>query len=148
MFLWSFIIILPTTTAAAPAIIPAPTPFTKDIVELLPYLEKGEVPVRARIGVTVVAISDLLAMDYESADYKYIIPEGLKVGIYVTEVMESSVAYGKIQKDDIMLEFNGVVLKSSLQLRAELGAIVVGSNTEIEVKLLRNGKEVTVILVW
>ena len=121
---------------------------SKDIVELLPYLEKGEVPVRARIGVTVVAISDLLAMDYESADYKYIIPEGLKVGIYVTEVMESSVAYGKIQKDDIMLEFNGVVLKSSLQLRAELGAIVVGSNTEIEVKLLRNGNEVTVTLVW
>ena len=121
---------------------------SKDIVELLPYLEKGEVPVRARIGVTVVAISDLLAMDYESADYKYIIPEGLKVGIYVTEVMESSVAYGKIQKDDIMLEFNGVVLKNSLQLRAELGAIVVGSNTEIEVKLLRNGNEVTVTLVW
>ena len=121
---------------------------SKDIVELLPYLEKGKVPVRARIGVTVVAISDLLDMDYESADYKYKIPEGLKTGIYVTEVAESSVAYGKIQKDDIMLEFNGVVLKNSLQLRAELGAIVVGSNTEIAVKLLRDGKEVTVTLVW
>lgn len=121
---------------------------SNDIIELLPYLEKGKVPVRARIGVTVIAIKDLLATDWENADYKYIIPEGVKTGIYVTEVVESSVAYGKIMADDIMLEFNGVVLKDSLQLRAELGAIVVGSNTEIQVKLLRNGQEITVTLIW
>ena len=121
---------------------------SNDIIELLPYLEKGKVPVRARIGVTVIAIKDLLATDWENADYKYIIPEGVKTGIYVTEVVESSVAYGKIKADDIMLEFNGVVLKDSLQLRAELGAIVVGSNTEIQVKLLRNGQEITVTLIW
>ena len=121
---------------------------SKDVVELLPYLQNGKVPVRARIGVTVIAISDLLATDYENADYKYQIPEGLKTGIYVTEVLESSVAYGKILPDDIMIEFNGVKLKNSLQLRAELGAIVVGSNTEIIVKVLRNGNEVEVILVW
>ena len=121
---------------------------SKDVVELLPYLQNGKVPVRARIGVTVIAISDLLATDYENADYEYKIPEGLKTGIYVTEVLESSVAYGKILPDDIMIEFNGVKLKNSLQLRAELGAIVVGSNTEIKVKVLRNGNEVEVILVW
>ena len=121
---------------------------SNDIIELLPYLEKGKVPVRARIGVTVIAIKDLLATDWENADYKYIIPEGVKTGIYVTEVVESSVAYGKIMADDIMLEFNGVILKDSLQLRAELGAIVVGSNTEIQVKLLRNGQEITVTLIW
>ena len=121
---------------------------SKDVVELLPYLQNGKVPVRARIGVTVIAISDLLATDYKNADYKYNIPEGLKIGIYVTEVLESSVAYGKILPDDIMIEFNGVKLKNSLQLRAELGAIVVGSNTEIKVKVLRNGSEVEVTLVW
>ena len=42
---------------------------SKDVVELLPYLENGKVPVRARIGVTVIALSDLLATDYENADY-------------------------------------------------------------------------------
>lgn len=121
---------------------------SKDLVELLPYIEKGKVPTRARIGVTVIAVRDLLQGDYKNAEYKYNIPDGLKTGIYVTEVSEGSVAYGKLQKDDIMLEFNGLVLKNSLQLRAELGAIVVGSNTTIEVKVLRNGKEVTVELTW
>ena len=121
---------------------------SKDLVELLPYIEKGKVPVRARIGVTVIAVRDLLQGDYKNAEYKYIIPDGVKIGIYVTEVTEGSVAYGKLQKDDIILEFNGIVLKNSLQLRAELGAIVVGSNTTIEVKVLRDGREVTVELVW
>lgn len=121
---------------------------SKDLVELLPYIEKGKVPVRARIGVTVIAVRDLLQGDYKNADYKYNIPEGQKIGIYVTEVTEGSVAYGILQKDDIMLEFNGVVLKNSLQLRAELGAIVVGSNTVIDVKILRDGKEMTIQLTW
>lgn len=121
---------------------------SKDIVELLPYLQNGEVPVRARIGVTVIAISDLLSTDYENADYNYIIPEGCKMGIYVTEVSEGSVSDGILKPDDIIVEFNGVKLKNSLQLRAELGAIVVGSNTTIEVKVLRNGEEITVELTW
>ncbi|MBO4666947.1 MAG: trypsin-like peptidase domain-containing protein [Bacilli bacterium] len=121
---------------------------SNDIVELLPYIENGEVPTRARIGVTVIAIRDLLQGDYKNADYKYIIPDGQKIGIYITEVTEGSVAYGILKADDIMLEFNGVVLKNSLQLRAELGAIVVGSNTTIPVKILRDGKEMTVELTW
>ena len=121
---------------------------SNDLVELLPYIEKGKVPTRARIGVTVIAVRDLLQRDYENADYKYIIPDGQKIGIYITEVTEGSVAYGILKADDIMLEFNGVVLKNSLQLRAELGAIVVGSNTTIQVKILRDGKEMTVELTW
>ena len=121
---------------------------SNDLVELLPYIEKGKVPTRARIGVTVIAIRDLLQGDYENAEYKYIIPDGQKIGIYITEVSEGSVAYGILKADDIMLEFNGVVLKNSLQLRAELGAIVVGSNTTIPVKILRDGKEMTVELTW
>ena len=119
-----------------------------DVIELLPYLEKGKIPTRARIGVTVIAVRDLLQGDYQNADYNYIIPDGQKTGIYITEVSEGSVAYGVLKADDIMLEFNGVVLKNSLQLRAELGAIVVGSNTTIRVLILRNGEEMTVELTW
>lgn len=121
---------------------------SNDLVELLPYIEKEKIPTRARIGVTVIAIRDLLQGDYKNAEYKYIIPEGQKIGIYITDVSEGSVAYGILKADDIMLEFNGVVLKNSLQLRAELGAIVVGSNTTIPVKILRDGKEMTVELTW
>ena len=118
------------------------------IVELLPYLENGKVPQRAKIGITVIAILDLLQTDYKNADYKYIIPEGLKTGLYITDVTNGSPAFGILQKDDILLEFNGVVLRKSIQLRAELGEIIVGSNQIIKVKVLRNGKELVFDLTF
>lgn len=121
---------------------------TNTIVELLPYLEKEEVPQRAKIGITVIAILDLLQTDYENADYKYILPEGQKTGLYITGISEGSPAYGKLQKDDILLEFNGIVLRKSIQLRAELGAIVVGSETVINVKVLRNGEVLSIDLIF
>ncbi len=110
------------------------------IVELLPYLEKGKVPQRAKIGITVISVLDLLQTDYENADYDYKLPEGLKTGLYITDVTHGSPAYGILQKDDILLEFNGLVLRKSIQLRAELGAIIVGSDQIIKVKVLRNGQ--------
>ena len=118
------------------------------IVELLPYLENGKVPQRAKIGITVIAVLDLLQTDYKNADYKYIIPEGLKTGLYITDVTNGSPAFGILQKDDILLEFNGVVLRKSIQLRAELGEIIVGSNQIIKVKVLRNGKELVFDLTF
>ena len=122
---------------------------TKDIWDLIPYLENGIVPTRARIGVTVIAVRDLLSVDYESnSDYNYIIPEGCKTGLYVTSISEGSVCDGILKPDDIIIVFNGVEIKNSLQLRAELGAIVVGSNTNIIVTILRNGEQMDVTLTW
>lgn len=118
------------------------------IVDLLPYLENGKVPQRAKIGITVISVLDLLQTDYKNADYKYIIPEGLKTGLYITDVTNGSPAYGILQKDDILLEFNGVILRKSIQLRAELGEIIVGSNQIIKVKVLRNGQELTFDLTF
>ena len=112
------------------------------LIELLPYLEKEKTPVRAKIGITVAAVIDLLQSNYESADYKYVIPEEIKTGLYITQVTEGSVSAGILQKDDILLEFNGIVLRKSIQLRAELGSIIVGSDTIIPVVVYRNGKEV------
>ncbi len=109
---------------------------------MLPYLEKEKTPVRAKIGITVAAVIDLLQSNYESADYKYVIPEEIKTGLYITQVTDGSVSAGILQKDDILLEFNGIVLRKSIQLRAELGSIIVGSDTIIPVVVYRNGKEV------
>lgn len=118
------------------------------IVELLPYLEKGKVPERAKIGVTIVAIRDLLSTDFSQDSYQYEIPEDVKYGLYVTGITSGSVCDGILMQDDIMLEFNGTILKSSLSLRAELNRIIVGANTEILVKVLRDGKIVEVVLVF
>ena len=118
------------------------------IVELLPYLEKGKVPQRAKIGITVISVLDLLQTDYKNAEYEYKIPEGMKTGLYITAVTGGSPAYGILQADDILLEFNGVVLRKSIQLRAELGEIIVGSSQKIKVKVLRNGQELTFDLTF
>ena len=122
---------------------------TQTICELVPYLERGQSPKRATIGIQVIAIRDLLGADLSTSDYNYIIPEGVKYGLYISDVTEGSVAYkGGVLKDDILMEFNGVKLKSSLELRSELNKIIVGSNTKIEIVVLRNNQQVTLNLIF
>ena len=122
---------------------------TNEILGILNYLERGEVPTRATIGVTVIAIRDVLKVSSEYLDYDYIIPSNVKTGLYVTAVVAGSVAEkGGLLADDIIVSFNGVNLVESLQLRAELNKIVVGSGEEILVKVIRDGKEIEVTLVF
>lgn len=116
------------------------------ILELLPFLEKEKTPVRARIGTTLISMIDLLNADLSKSDYNYKIPEGITYGLYITGIEQGSVCDGVLQKDDILLEFNGLKLRKSIQLRAELGAIIVGSNTIIPIKVYRDGKEINLEL--
>lgn len=123
---------------------------TNTIVELLPYLEKVKTPQRAKLGVTVIEISNLLKTDYENAEYKYKIDKelDLKYGLYITAVEEASVSFGRLLPDDILVEFNGVTLKTSLMLRGELNKIVVGSGDKIICKVYRNSKLVEVEITF
>ncbi len=122
---------------------------TQTIAELIPYLEEGEAPKRATIGVQVIAMRDLLAADLSQSDYNYIIPEGITTGLYVNEVVADSVAAkGGVKADDIILYFNGVELKKSLELRGELNKIIVGANTNIDIVVYRNGEQITLTLVF
>lgn len=115
------------------------------VAELIPYLENGEKPIRPLIGVTITEIRSIL----ENPDPKYIIPEGVESGLYVINIVPNSVAHkGGILIDDIILSFNGVELYKTLTLRIELNKIVVGSNTNVEVRILRDNKIITVTLVF
>jgi S1-C subfamily serine protease len=112
---------------------------------LVGLLEQGLKPVRARLGVTVIEVLDLL----DFPDPLYPIPEGVTYGLYVTEVGAGSVgAAGGILANDIILSFNGVSLYRSLALRAELGKIIVGSGQQIEAEVLRNGETITLTLTF
>ncbi len=112
---------------------------------LVGLLEQGLKPVRARLGVTVIEVLDLL----DFPDPLYPIPEGVTYGLYVTEVGAGSVgAAGGILANDIILCFNGVSLYRSLALRAELGKIIVGSGQQIEAEVLRNGETITLTLTF
>ncbi len=122
---------------------------TKTICELLPYLENGDTPVRATIGVQIIAMRDLLVSDLSQSEYQYKIPEGIEIGLYVNAVTPDSVAEkGGIIADDIIIKFNNVELKGSLELRSELNKIIVGDNTRIEVVVYRNNQYITLELVF
>ncbi len=112
---------------------------------LVGLLEQGLKPVRARLGVTVIEVLDLL----DFPDPLYPIPEGVTYGLYVTEVSADSVGEaGGILANDIIISFNGVSLYRSLALRAELGKIIVGSGQQIEVEVLRNGETIKLTLTF
>ena len=59
---------------------------SKTILELIPHLEKGEVPKRATLGISGNEIEKLL----ESPDPLKPIPEGITYGIYVVDVVEGA----------------------------------------------------------
>lgn len=122
---------------------------TKTIAELIPYLEEGDTPQRATIGIQVIAVRDLLSADLSQSEYQYKIPEGITKGLYINEITPGSVAaIGGLKADDILLVFNGAELKTSLELRGELNKIIVGANTNVEVVICRNGQKMTLTLVF
>lgn len=122
---------------------------TQTIAELIPYLEDGDAPQRATIGIQVIAIRDLLGADLTQSDYEYKIPDGITKGLYINGITPDSVAaQGGLLVDDILLVFNGVELKTSLELRSELNKIIIGANTKVEVVVCRNGQNMTLTLVF
>lgn len=119
------------------------------LLTLLPSLEKGEVPERPRIGITVISVVDILANKdyYESVGYS--VPEGVMYGFYVTDVTIGGIAYlGGVKANDILIKFNDVDLVYMYQIRAELDHYVVGSGASAYLTVLRNGKEVVLTLVF
>ncbi|MFA7435635.1 MAG: Ig-like domain-containing protein [Bacilli bacterium] len=113
--------------------------------DLIPILEDGEKPNRALLGVTAIAVKDVL----NNPKSEYTIPEGILYGLYVTDVVEGSAAFnGGILKDDIIISFNNVEITNVTMLRAELNQIVVGNNTEIDVVVFRNNEYITLKLVF
>lgn len=115
------------------------------VKNLIPYLENGERPVRAKLGVTAIAVRDAIL----NPNSDVTIPEGIETGLYVVEVSPGSVAHqGGIKADDIIITFNGIEVKNVTMLRTELNQIIVGSNVEIEVIVYRNGEYVTLTLIF
>lgn len=115
------------------------------IVHLLEYLEKGEVPNRARLGVTSITIKDLL--DYP--DTRYPVPEGITYGLYVIEVAPGSKSEAAgIKPGDIILSANSKKLKNTVDVRLVLAEIIVGSGHELVLEVYRDGEVVEFILVY
>ena len=116
-------------------------------LELVQMLEKGIIPERPLLNVSVYEVKDILAS--ESLKAQLYVPEGLNYGIYVSEVDYGGVAYkAGIKEHDIILSFGGVKLNFSYELRAAINKCIVGSNEEVEIVILRNGEEIILKAVF
>lgn len=116
-------------------------------LELIQMLEKGIVPERPLLNVSVYEVKDILASDTLMEECN--VPEGLNYGIYVSVVDKGGVAYkAGIKAHDIILSFGGVKLNFSYELRAALNKCIIGSNEEVEIIILRNGEEITLKAVF
>ena len=126
-----------------------PSNLIKDITDIL---ITGNSPQRALLGVTIFSISQY----YQNEDYYHQlypdtinIPKNLEYGFYINEIVEGGVAdkaHAKV--GDILLMFNGTETRYSHVIRAELGKFIIGSNETAEIKVLRNGEEVTLTVTF
>ena len=116
------------------------------VTKLISILEAGEVPNRAVLGVNSIQIGGLNGMSpIQRMDNK--IPDEITIGLFISEVVPNSVANrGGLMKDDIILKFNNIEMVYSYQIRAELGKIIVGSDTSIPVEIYRDGEIITISL--
>lgn len=115
------------------------------ITQLIPHLENGEKPIRAKIGITTIAIRDIL----NNPSTEYEVPNGIYQGLFVVDVLEGSIGEAAgILKNDIIVSFHGDLIKSTSELRLILNQITVGSNLEVKVIVFRNNEHIELTLVF
>lgn len=112
------------------------------IIDLIPFLEEGIVPQRAKLGVVGMEVATALMSG------SYNVPAGVTHGLIITEVGEGIAQTAGVLVDDIIVEFNGVVIKRTHELRAELGKFLIGSNDEVFMKVFRNGEIVELTIIF
>lgn len=119
-----------------------PSNLVKELVELL---EQGIKPQRAKLGVTIMVIRDLDEATLASIG----IPEEITHGLYVTNVSEDGVAFAAgIQVRDIIVAFNGVAIRYSYEMRAELGKMLIGSGDTAIIQVYRDGSYIELEVVF
>ncbi len=117
---------------------------TIDVVKnTISYLEKGEIPPRIVLGITIQSISSILSSGKITG---YLLPESITEGIYITEVATDSLASSVLLKDDIILEFNGVKMRELSDLRIELNKFTPNSGEKINILIFRDGFKKDVVL--
>ncbi len=108
----------------------------KDIADSL--IESGKV-VRGWMGVAIQELTPALAQSFQ-------LPEGQQGGVLISEVHEDGPsAKAGLQRGDIILEYDGKVVKDVNHLRNIVARTKVGKKKDI--KVLREGKETTLPLV-
>ncbi len=119
------------------------------VMEIVKQLEEGISPKRATLGVEILDVKAYHAnKEYYQSYYPGLtIDSSIKYGFYISKVNDGGVAsQANVQVGDIMVEFNGVAIRYSYLVRAELGKFLIGSGEQTTIKVIRNG-EITILTV-
>lgn len=118
-------------------------------MEIASLLERGQKPQRAKLGVTVISVKDILISRAAYAAQGIVVPDEYNYGFYVNEVSTTGIAYlAGIVKGDIILTFNNVPMAYSHILRAEISKFIIGSGDVVPMEVYRQGVKITLYVTF
>ncbi len=114
------------------------------VLTIVSFLEKGIIPDRAQLNITIVSIQNIINKNLE-----YDIPSDLDYGYYVVRVSEGGKAsLYDIRVGDIILTLNGKKLVYNYDYTSVLNEIIVGSGKEVEFVIYRDFEYITKKVVF
>ncbi|WP_027108165.1 S1C family serine protease [Lacticigenium naphthae] len=114
-----------------------------DVVDIVNQLEESGEVIRPVLGISLIDVSMISEQQQESV---LNLPEDLDGGVVVQQVNEGSAAdVAGMQRYDVIVEYNGVKVTNSIELRKEIYKTEVGE--EVEVKYYRGGELETTRLI-
>ncbi|MGD9604919.1 MAG: S1C family serine protease [Bacilli bacterium] len=117
------------------------------VFDIVQALEKGELPFRRTLGITILDVYVILnPEDFSDSEqlYNYDIPDDITSGLYVEEVADNRLASGYLFSGDILLSINGNDIIYPYDFRKQLNSVPEGQTLNLEV--YRNNQIVTVII--
>ncbi|MGD9886947.1 MAG: S1C family serine protease [Bacilli bacterium] len=106
------------------------------VFEVVKALEKGELPFRRTLGITILDVYVILnPEDYPDSNNlkNYQIPSGITSGLYVENVATNRPASGYLQAGDIILTVDGQDIIYTYDFRKKLNSIPIGQTLNLEV---------------
>ena len=113
------------------------------VLEIISYLEKGELPERLTLGITFIEINEMKETS-GSGSLPLGISEDLDYGLYVDEVDVYGLAFKKLQHGDIILMINDTkIIRTADYYNALTNANI---SLGVTLKVLRGGEEIEVLI--
>lgn len=115
------------------------------VSSIVPTLEEGKQPQRAKLGIQGVAIRDL----DDQGLLLYEIPEGIRTGLYVDLIIPGGIAsQADLRHGDIILTFEGLTIRHSYEIRAILNRFLIGSGQVAVMTIYRDHEYITVNITF
>lgn len=117
------------------------------VYDIVSILETGSKPVRYTLGIEGLSVATIrYPEDYGTEPFEIELPPEVEYGFYITDVKATGKAYGRLQKDDIIMEANGNKLYYTHLLRGEINNTLAGDM--LSLKIYRGNEIITINIIF